>query len=742
MKNKKKLIDYTIILIFAIAISIPMLTQNFNIYVDDGIQHIARLMGTMQSIEEGQVIPVIMSNFCNGFGYSWNLFYSPITAYIPLIFSIFTNSFELMLKLFIVLVGFLSGIAMYEFVNKISHYRWAGLLSAIIYMCAPYRLTDMYMRMAVSELTSFMFLPIVFHGMYNLFNICSEKETTIQWKKRRKNKDIKEEKIDRKNKNNDIKVVESDTQANATNIDNDTIKLKEKSNKEANTQNKNTNGFDDENKRNKRKYLKNSLLLTLGASGLILTHSVIAMYTAIICFIFLLVNIKKLKNIQVLKALAVNMLLILLITSFYTVPLLEHKLATDYEVFKPGRMERTDALIYYKVDLLDLIYTGNNTMSYEMGLVSIVGLVLTILAHKKVDKNIRKFYWFSLVTGILCVIMSLRIFPFEKMPSILKMLQFTFRLLEFSSFFFAVISGINYSLVIKDFKLRDVLVLGIISYLLIVPLFFKFNYDKQWTEEKLWPAVGVNENTGRVHAGCASFEYLPSKAFEHLDYIKTRENRVYVLAEDGTYKLPISSQNALQDSLQGSLQDSSEDSIQNSSKNIILENNKAIIIENEKKNGTKLSFSVRKIDDEEVASLNNLNTLNNLKVSNGSNNSNNSSNIVETEKNENQNKKKESELQDTQNGITLELPYIYYLGYTVKIDTNGKIQKLETFESENGFVAIRLPNSVFSTDGEVDVTVEYTGTALMKITYIVSILSSLGTGLGAKIESKKYVDKK
>ena len=616
MKNKKRLIDYTIILIFAIAISIPMLNQKFNIYVDDGIQHIARLMGTMQSIEEGQVIPVIMSNFCNGFGYSWNLFYSPITAYIPLIFSIFTNSFELMLKIFIVLVGFLSGIAMYEFVNKISQNRWAGLLSAIIYMCAPYRLTDMYMRMAVSELTSFIFLPIVFHGMYYVFNTCSE------------------------------------------------------------------------NKQNKRKYLKNSLLLTLGASGLILTHSVIAMYTATICFIFLLINIRTLKNKQVLKALTINILLILLITSFYTVPLLEHKLTTDYEVFKPGRMERTDALIYYKVDLLGLIYTGNNTMSYEVGLVSIIGLVLTILAHKKVDKNIRKLYWFSLVTGILCIIMSLRIFPFEKMPSILKMIQFTFRMLEFSSFFFAVIAGINYSLVIKDFKLRDVLVLGIISYLLIVPLFFKFNYDKQWTEESLWPAVGVNENTGRVHAGCASFEYLPSKAFEHLDYIKTRENRVYVL-------------------------------------DIIQENNKAIIIENEEKNGTKLSFNVRKIDAEEVT---NLNTLNNLEVSNISNNS---SNIAETEKNENKDKKKESEHLDTQNGITLELPYIYYLGYTVEIETNGKIQKLETFESENGFVAICLPNSVFSTGDEVTVTVEYTGTILTRITYIISILSVLGTGLFA-----------
>ena len=637
-KTKKKLIDYAIILIFAIVISIPMLSQDFNIYVDDGIQHIARLMGTMQSIEEGQIIPVIMSNFCNGFGYSWNLFYSPITAYIPLIFRIFTSSFELMLKLFIVLVGFLSGIAMYEFVNKISKNRYAGLLSAIIYICAPYRLTDMYMRMAVSELTSFIFLPIVFHGMYNIFN------------------------YDEQNKANNIKKQENNVQDNELNKDND----------------------NDETKRSKRIYLKKSLLLTLGASGLILTHSVIAMYTAIICFIYLLTNIKELKNKQVLQALAINILLIVLITSFYTVPLLEHKLTTDYEVFKPGRMERTEALIYYKVDFLDLIYTGNNTMNYEIGLVSIIGIVLTILAHKKIDKNTKKIYWFSLVAGIVCVIMSLRIFPFEKLPAILKLLQFTFRLLEFSSFFFAVVAGINYSLAIKDFKLRDVLVLGIISYLFIVPSFFKLNYEKQWSEDKLWPAVEVNENTGRVHAGCATFEYLPSKAFENLDYIKTRENRVYVLAEDGTYKLP--------------------------------EENSGITIENEEKNGTELSFNIKKMDDEETTNLNDLDNLNN------------SSDLVEIEEIENKDKKKELEGSDTVNGITLELPYIYYLGYTVEIETNGVIQKLETFESKNGFVATSLPESALDTAEEVHVTVEYTGTTLMKITFIISILSVLGTG--------------
>ena len=213
---KKKLVDYIIILVFALVISIPLMNADFNIYGDDGIQHIARLMGTYQTIAEGEFPPVIMSNFCNQFGYSWNIFYSPLTAYVPMIFRIFTNSYELILKLFILLLSFLTGIAMYEFVNKVTKNRYAGILAAALYMFAPYRLTDTYMRVAISELASFVFLPITFLGMYNIFN--SEEKST-----------------------------------------------------------------------------KKSLALTLGAVGLILTHIVMAMYAAIFCFIYMLVNVKKLK---------------------------------------------------------------------------------------------------------------------------------------------------------------------------------------------------------------------------------------------------------------------------------------------------------------------------------------------------------------------------------------------------------------------------------------------------------------
>ena len=545
MKNKIK--DYIIILVISIIISIPLLNNNFNIYRDDGIQHIARLMGTYQTIEEGEIPPVIMSNFCNGFGYSWNIFYSPITAFVPLIFGVITNSFELMLKLFMILVTFLSGIAMYEFVKKVTKNRSVGVLSAIIYILAPYRLTDMYARIAIAELTSFIFLPIVFQGMYNIFN-------------------------------------------------------------------------------SEEKSLKKSLILTLGAVGLILTHTVITMYTAIICFIYVIVNIKKLKEKQVLKMLGINILLIILLTSFYLVPMLEHKLATKYEVFEPGRMERTDDLIQKKVDATDLFYTPKGHFSYEIGLVTLIGVVFTLLVYKKVEKENKKIYYFSIVIGCISIIMSLRFFPFEKMPAILKMIQFTFRLLEFSSFFFAFVAATNYSLLIKNFKEKDVFVLGLVAFLLVVPLNKNIDYDKKWNEGKLWPAFEVNDYTGRIHAGCATFEYLPSKAFNNLEYIKHRENRVYVL-------------------------------------------NGNVVIENEEKDGTNMEFKVSNIEESTV----------------------------------------------------IELPYIFYLGYTVETtNEEGETLKIDTFESDNGFVAVNLPETA------TKVNVKYEGTVLMKVSYIISFLAVIG----------------
>lgn len=534
--KEKEIINYILIIIASIIISIPLANKNLNIYRDDGIQHICRIIGTEQTLADKQFLPMIMSNLCNNFGYSWNIFYSPLTAYMSVVFRIFNFSHVNCLKLCMFVIVLLSGITMYKFALRITKNKKLATLASIIYILAPYRITDMYIRTALAELASFIFIPIVFEGLYIIVN---------------------EE--------------------------------------------------------------KKSYKLALGAAGLILTHQVIAMYTAIICFIYLIVFFKKLKSKTVLKNIGVNLLFCILMTSFYWVGLLQHYLNTSYEVFVPGRMEREEVLIFYKAKFSQLFITNSEqTMIYAIGLLSVIGLVLTPIAYKKIPKEYKKTYMFFLIAGIILIGMTLSIFPFEKLPQALTMLQFTFRLFTFTSFFFAFVVATNFAILIKNFKTLDIVVLLTISILLLVPYKSKLDFNLQENEERLINGVRVTENTGRVHAGMASMEYLPTKAFKNLKHIANRKDEV-----------------------------------------IVLDNDEAVISDY-----TKQSSNM------------------NCKILNV---------------------KKET---------TIELPYIYYLGY--RVYANG--QEIKYTESDNGLIQINIAQ-------DSQIKVKYLGTNEMLISYAVSIIS-------------------
>ena len=96
-------------------------------------------------------------------------------------------------------------------------------------------------------------------------------------------------------------------------------------------------------------------------------------------------------------------------------------------------------------------------------------------------------------------------------------------------------------------------------------------------------------------------------------------------------------------------------------------------------------------------------------------------------------KKKDLQLEfDIENykaNTILELPYIYYLGYTVTTEQNEKIQM---FESDNGMLAIKLDENIES----AHITVKYTGTIIEKVSYLISAISIM-TFIGYVIYSKK-----
>lgn len=166
IKNNK-FIHYSIIVLIGLVLSIFLFKIELR-DTHDGILHLLRVMGTADTLEIGQIPPLINQNYCNGVGYSMNLFYQPIVTYVPLLIKIFTPTYAIAIKAFGGLCIIASGISMYQFTYQITKKRSIALFSAMFYLIAPYKLANVYKRFAIGEFTALVFLPWVFMGLYNL----------------------------------------------------------------------------------------------------------------------------------------------------------------------------------------------------------------------------------------------------------------------------------------------------------------------------------------------------------------------------------------------------------------------------------------------------------------------------------------------------------------------------------------------------------------------------------------------
>lgn len=86
---------------------------------------------------------------------------------------------------------------------------------------------------------------------------------------------------------------------------------------------------------------------------------------------------------------------------------------------------------------------------------------------------------------------------------------------------------------------------------------------------------------------------------------------------------------------------------------------------------------------------------------------------------------------------TLELPYIYYLGYEVKLINNGETEIVDYTESDKGFIQVELTDEV----SNIEIQVKYTGTTLMKVSYMLTLVGVICLIIyiyKEKLENLKY----
>lgn len=449
LKNRN-LIDFLIIIFVVILIGIPLLNSKLDVYFDDGIQHIARAYGTEEAIKENFLFPNIISSFSNSYGYSWNLFYGPLTTYGIIAIKFIVRNYIVAYKIFVLIFLLLSGYFMYKFMKNLTRNSEVALLASILYMSFPYHLTDLYTRNAIGEFTSFTFIPLVFLGLYNLLN----------------------------------------------------------------TSDKN-------------------YYLTVGAVGLILTHNLSTVITAIFGFIYLVVNIDKLKDSKVRKKLLINICFILLVTSFYWVPLLETKFSANYQVYEQGMMSTSEKTAGHGLNLTQLFVTSNDGSAYvfELGPHILIMLAFSVMALNSLKPELKKTYIFLLTCGLVTLWMATKYFPWKYLPEQFSIIQFPWRMLMMSAFFLSAVCAMNMGTIIKKISIKDVLVLSIISILYILAF---CNILTVYSGEKLENIENINMGnvTGKEYetvAGIAKAEYLPVNAYKNRFYVASREKGIYVL---------------------------------------------------------------------------------------------------------------------------------------------------------------------------------------------------------------------
>ena len=129
--------------------------------------HVAWLGLFNETVKLGQFPPRYVPSLSFGFGYPLFNFVFPLPFYIGEIFVLLGFGLVGSIKSVFVVSFVASSIVMYKFLRTLVK-PLVSLAGAVVYLYAPYRATEVYVRGAVGEALSFVFLPLLFLGFVKI----------------------------------------------------------------------------------------------------------------------------------------------------------------------------------------------------------------------------------------------------------------------------------------------------------------------------------------------------------------------------------------------------------------------------------------------------------------------------------------------------------------------------------------------------------------------------------------------
>lgn len=160
LNRTKNHIVFLFFILVTISITTPFFKQGF-FTLHDGEQHLARIAAFVNAFRNHNLIPRFVPYFNKGFGHPVLIFQYPLGNYLGAILFMIGFSIFDAIKIIYFCSLFLSAYFMYLYVKKISSLE-AAVTAGLLYLLAPYRLVNIYVRGALGEIIAFVFMPLIF----------------------------------------------------------------------------------------------------------------------------------------------------------------------------------------------------------------------------------------------------------------------------------------------------------------------------------------------------------------------------------------------------------------------------------------------------------------------------------------------------------------------------------------------------------------------------------------------------
>jgi hypothetical protein len=167
--NKQSLIHLGIGFIICMVILYPFFSKNLIYSHDDFAFHRNRLESYYDSVHYWNFFPKVFPNMANGYGYAADLFY-PSILMLPYVFLRTVGlSFIQSYYGYMFIIAVSTYVVSYFSIKTIFKDSNIAFLFSVIYTTSTYRLLDQFLRGALGETLAFIFLPIVFLGLFQVF---------------------------------------------------------------------------------------------------------------------------------------------------------------------------------------------------------------------------------------------------------------------------------------------------------------------------------------------------------------------------------------------------------------------------------------------------------------------------------------------------------------------------------------------------------------------------------------------